>query len=182
MHFKPKPENAYIKMTNLWVGDASIRKNLQWLFLEALFSKQIISIMSNTASVADEKAFQALGHISGGGSPTIGLEAGLEEFLPANFLGKKLERQLVEMLEMKYVRRYGFIYPSKIEVGPAEGGPSYRMNKNIAQHFTVYLGQLDFAYFCLEAIATIGAWTISNHGLATVAVIAAFEFVRRFKP
>ncbi|HDS1692205.1 TPA: hypothetical protein QEM72_002709 [Pseudomonas putida] len=183
MRFTPKPADAYIPITRLWVKGASILDNVRWLSLELVFSKQIVGIMTNTASVTDEKMIGSLGDLSGGNKPpVIGMEGGLEKFLPANLFGRLAEAKLVEMLIAKYCAQYGFIKPSREHHGIYTEPQIYRFNKDSATNLTVYLGQLDAIYLGVEILITAGSWMVTNHAIAALAIVGALEMLRRFKP
>ena len=183
MTFNRKPPTAYLKFSNLWVKGKGISKNFKWLALEMLFSRQIVEILTSTASVTNEAQLDRLNSASRSmKGPVIGLVGELQEFVPANLFGALLERHLVDMLANKYVYQYGFMSASGGQDSVYIEASDFRLEKRLIPQLTVYLGQLDAVFLGIELLSIVLIWWLEGDVQHALAAVGVLEFLKRFKP
>lgn len=189
MKFKQKDRSEYIPLSILWNKNFGIITNLKYLALEAIFAKQLIQLMANTSSVAEEEKIGALGNLSGGNSaPAIGQVSGVEKFIPPSYMTKIAEHALVELLANKYAGHYKFLIKSDgTEYLPNNqeledlSETLFRVNKGLSHQLGSYVGKIDFMFLIIETLSVTVAWLLTNKTEAALLVAGVFEFIRRFK-
>lgn len=130
MKFKQKEQSEYIPLSVLWNKRFGVVSNLKYLALELIFSKQLIQLMTNTSSVAEEDKIGALAELSGGHSaPAIGQVSSIEKFIPPSLMTKIAEHALVELLVKKYAEHYKFL----IRSDGTEYSPNYQEIEDVSE-------------------------------------------------
>lgn len=189
MKFKQKDQNEYMPLSILWSKHFSVISNLKYLILEAIFAKQLIQLMTNTSSVAEEAKIGALGELSGGNNaPAIGQVSSIEKFIPPSLMTKIAEHALVELLVKKYAGHYKFLikpdgteYLSINQETEDLSETLFRVNKRLSHQLGPYVGKIDFLFLIIETFSVTAAWLLTNKAEAALLVAGAFEFIRRFK-
>ncbi len=189
MKFKRKDKSEYIPISILWNKSFGVISNLKYLALEAIFAKQLIQLMANTSSVAEEEKIGALGSLSGGNkAPAIGQISGIEKFIPPSYMTKIAEHALAELLVKKYAGHYKFLIKSDGTEYTADNQETedisetlFRVNKGNSHQFGSYVGKIDFLFLIIETLSVTILWLLTNKVEVTLLVAGVFEFIRRFK-
>ncbi|CAG8870718.1 hypothetical protein [Pseudomonas fluorescens] len=190
MKFKQKDQAEYIPLSILWSKRFGLFLNIKYLALEAIFAKQIIQLMSNTSSVAEEDKIGGFRDASKGNNGTIiGQVSGVEKFIPSSLMTKFAEHALVGLLVNKYAGHYKFLIksdgtvycPTNIEEEDDVSETLFRVNKEMSHQLVSYVGKIDFLFLSLETLSVTASWLLTNKVEVALLVAGVFEFIRRFK-
>ncbi|MEL4431875.1 hypothetical protein [Shewanella mangrovisoli] len=162
--------------SKVFFRDSSLNVKLfTWIkltLLESYLGEQVIDIILSVSSYQTKD-------ITWAGNDTVvgGYKGELEYFIPATLINKFLKRQILELLEIKYLRQYQVLI---MEPGEA-GNQQYSANpKNLP-----ILSELKLSYNTIWVAinVTIDALVyILTHDISAALVSGAvIEFIRRFK-
>lgn len=187
--FKPKDATEYIPLSIIWKKEFGLAKNIKYILLELIFSKQIIHLMSNTSSMAEEDKIGALGDLNAAYQGTIiGQVSRIEKFIPASLMTKIAEPQLVELLAIKFAGHYNFLilsdgtkyYPNNqadIDLTALD----FRVNKDLSHQLTSYTGKIDFIFLSFETVSVATAWCLTQSLEFSLFAAGIFEISRRLR-
>jgi len=188
-----KEKRDYVPFTILWHPSIGILINIKLLILEVLFSKQILQLIVNTASVPFNQPESENNSRSRANANSWkgdnGLVAKLPKFLPGTILTKLLEKQLIDVLYYKYWECYRFLEKSKSSASSDEtnsncvdiNSVNYRVNKDKLDQIVTYSGKLEAIWLTLEIIAASITYLVTHSLEVTILITAILEFIKRFR-
>lgn len=150
---------------------------LKMLLLESYLGEQLIEMLANTSSYSKGSPNDLAFNI-----PTNGWKAELVEYIPATFINKCLEKQIVQLLELKFLNHYVVLRKAKLpEKDNPEGKLLYELNPERLFLLTELKISYNTIWVSINLVVDLIVYLLTKD--VTMALLAGgiVEFLRRFK-
>lgn len=192
--YKNKDIADFVPIYELYCSKIGLLDNFKLIFLELIFSKQIINILRDTASAPLSQPEVKSGSRSYANSQSWkgdnGLVSDIAKFLPGTLMTKLFQNALIDMIYWKFYICYGLLVLSnehdESEIKSQDdtidiSDFKFRVNKDKLDQLTPYTGKLEAIWIGLEVFFASVSYLCTNSLEVTLLITASLEFIKRFK-
>lgn len=191
--FRKKTYDEYPPFFNFWNKELEVYCNLKLIILELLFSRMLVEMLIDTASKPLERPEMERGSTAMANARSWksdnGMVDNIEHFIPATFMTKIVEKQLVEVLFFKFHMKYQFLVLTQrpehqIQIDDHSYNLTstlFRVNKNKLKEIPTYIAKIDAIWISFEMTVAVLAYFLSNSIEAALATTAILELIKRVR-